>query len=62
MLERSQNIISLKFGFGCPGSLMLCSSFLELRLVFVVGHRFLTAVAHCGAQALWHPGINSGSV
>ena len=58
MLERSQNILSLKFGFGCAGSLTLCSSFLEWRLVFVVGHRFLIAVASlivghrlCGSRA-----------
>ena len=45
MLERSQDMLSLRFGFGCAGSLLRRSSFLESRLAFVAGHRFLTAVA-----------------
>ena len=45
MLECSQNTLSLKFGFGCAGSLLWLSSLLESRLAFAVGHRFLTAVA-----------------
>ena len=58
MLEHSQNILSLKFGFGCTGSLMLCSSFLELWLIFVVGHRFLLQLLlllwSTGSMALGH--------